>query len=82
VRGDLGSIDIGEPRGEYVIVLGGAPRVEPESDEATIRRAIEAELDAGATTRDAATVVSARLGVPKRTVYALATEIGSHRRAT
>jgi 16S rRNA (cytidine1402-2'-O)-methyltransferase len=82
VRGDLGSIDIGEPRGEYVIVLGGAAQVEPESDEATIRRAIEAELDAGATTRDAANAVSARLGVPKRTVYALATEIGSHRRAT
>jgi 16S rRNA (cytidine1402-2'-O)-methyltransferase len=82
VRGALGSIDIGEPRGEYVLVLGGAPPVEPESDVATIRRAIEAELDAGATTRDASSAVSARLGVPKRTVYALATEIGSHRRAT
>jgi 16S rRNA (cytidine1402-2'-O)-methyltransferase len=81
-RGALGSIDVGEPRGEYVLVLGGAPPVEPESDEATIRRAIEAELDAGATTRDASSAVSARLGVPKRTVYALATEIGSHRRAT
>jgi 16S rRNA (cytidine1402-2'-O)-methyltransferase len=82
VRRDLGSIDIGEPRGEYVLVLGGAPPVEAESDEGTIRRAIEAELDAGATTRDASSVVSVRLGVPRRTVYALATKIGSHRRAT
>jgi 16S rRNA (cytidine1402-2'-O)-methyltransferase len=82
VRGDLGSIYIGEPRGEYVLVLGGAPPVEAESDEGTIRRAIEAELDAGATTRDASSAVSARLGVPRRTVYALATQIGSHRRAT
>jgi 16S rRNA (cytidine1402-2'-O)-methyltransferase len=82
VRGDLGSIDIGEPRGEYVLVLGGAPPVEAESDEGTIRRAIEAELDAGATTRDASSAVSARLGVPRRTVYALATQIGSHRRTT
>ena len=82
VRGELGSIDIGEPRGEYVLVLGGAPPVELESDEATIRQAIEAELDAGATTRDASSAVSARLGVPRRTVYALATEIGSRRRAT
>ncbi len=82
VRGDLGAIDIGDPRGEYVIVLGGAPQVEPASDEATIRLAIETELDAGATTRDAASAVSARFGVPKRTVYALATEIAAHRRAT
>jgi 16S rRNA (cytidine1402-2'-O)-methyltransferase len=82
VRGNLGSIDIGEPRGEYVLVLGGATPVEPESDEATIRRAIEVELDAGATTRDASSAVSARLGVPKRTVYALATQIGAQRRTT
>ena len=70
-RGSLGSIDIGDPRGEYVIVLAGRSRdVEPADD--AIRAALRAQLDAGATKRDAAASVAGQLGVPKRTAYALA----------
>ena len=39
-RGSLGSIDIGEPRGEYVIVLAGhSSTIEPPDDD-TIRTAL------------------------------------------
>jgi 16S rRNA (cytidine1402-2'-O)-methyltransferase len=72
IRGSLGSIDIGDPRGEYVIVLAGrSSDVEPPHDDA-IRAALRAQLDAGATRRDAAATVAGQLGVPKRTAYALA----------
>lgn len=72
VRGTLGSIDIGTPRGEYVIVLGGAPSDADPVDDAEIVAALRTELDGGATTRDAVDRVAAALGVPRRTVYALA----------
>jgi 16S rRNA (cytidine1402-2'-O)-methyltransferase len=72
IRGTLGTVDVGQPRGEYVIVLGGVPMPDGEADDDTIRAAIRAELSAGASTRDAAATVAADLGVPKRRVYALA----------
>jgi 16S rRNA (cytidine1402-2'-O)-methyltransferase len=61
------------PRGEHVLVLGGA---EPpaEADDDAVRAALAAERAAGASTRDAVAAVVERLGVPKRRVYALATE--------
>jgi 16S rRNA (cytidine1402-2'-O)-methyltransferase len=72
VRGELGTIELGEPKGEYVIVLAGAPAdATPITDEAIVA-ALRIELDAGATTKDAVAVVSDRLGVSKRAVYALA----------
>lgn len=74
VRGTLGTIDIGEPRGEYVVVLGGAP--EPDAvDDDTIRAALRAEIATGTSTRDAVAAVAARLGAPKKTVYALAVQL-------
>jgi 16S rRNA (cytidine1402-2'-O)-methyltransferase len=65
-----------EPRGEQVIVIGPAPPVPPEDpgDDA-LARALQAELDGGASTRDAAAVVANRLGVPRRRAYALATSL-------
>lgn len=72
VRGTLGTIDVGAPKGEYVIVLGGAPVDDTPADEATLIEAIRAELEGGASTRDAAAAVAERFGVAKRTVYALA----------
>jgi 16S rRNA (cytidine1402-2'-O)-methyltransferase len=60
-----------EPRGEYVIVLAGAPDA-PPPDQATIERAIDDALAAGLSGRDAAADVSAALGVPKRAAYAIA----------
>jgi len=72
-RATLGTIDVGEPRGEYVIVLAGSSSTTEPPDDDTIRSALRAHIDAGATRRDAATAVAGQLGVPKRTAYALAT---------
>ena len=69
-RGTLDTIDVGDPRGEYVIVLGGATR-DDTIDAATVRRHLDAELAAGATRRDAAAAVARRLGVPRRMAYDL-----------
>ena len=69
VRAELGD---DEPRGECVIVLGGAvPDVTPAS-EADVDAALTAELAAGASTRDAASAVSRRLRVARRDAYARA----------
>jgi len=81
VRGRLGDIDLGEPRGEYVLVIAGAQDPAGPPDDDAIRLALRAELAGGATTRDAATAVARRLGVPKRLVYALAVSEG-HRSGT
>jgi 16S rRNA (cytidine1402-2'-O)-methyltransferase len=72
VRGTLGGIDVGEPRGEYVIVLGGAPVDTGPIDDDTVRRALHEQLDAGATKKDAIAAVAQRLAIPKKRVYALA----------
>ena len=71
LRGTLGDIAIGAPRGEYVVVLGGRRAPDTPADEATIRAMLECELAAGATRRDAATSVSRRLGVSRRSAYDL-----------
>ena len=85
VRGTLGSVDreLGEPRGEYALVIAGAPDASTPPDDDTIRAALRAELAAGVTTRDAVGTVARRLGVPKRVVYDLAvTESRRARTAT
>lgn len=71
IRGTLGEIDVGEPRGEYVVVLGPAPADGPITDD-TIREALRTELAAGSTKKDAISIVTERLAVPKKRVYALA----------
>ena len=72
VRGTLGTVDLGEPRGEYVLVIAGAPGRDAPPDDDAIREALRVELADGASTRDAAAAVARRLGVPKRLVYNLA----------
>ena len=72
VRGTLGEIDIGDPRGEYVIVLAGLPPDDRPVDDDTLRQALRSELTGGATKKDAVATVARRLGVPKKRVYALA----------
>ena len=72
VRGAVGDIDLGEPRGEYVVVVGGAPVVEPAVDDETIAAAVHDELEGGASTKDAAAAVARRLGIGRREVYAIA----------
>jgi len=61
---------LGEPRGEHVVVLAGAPPV-PVDDDA-VREALLVELGAGASRRDAVAAVEASLGVPRNRVYDLA----------
>jgi 16S rRNA (cytidine1402-2'-O)-methyltransferase len=72
VRGPLGTIDIGGPRGEYVIVLAGAPVDDRPATDDDVRDALRDELAAGSSTRDAAAAVAKSVGRPKREVYALA----------
>jgi 16S rRNA (cytidine1402-2'-O)-methyltransferase len=62
------------PKGEMVLVVGGADEAPPAGDEA-VTAALRTLLDAGQTTRDAVAEVAATLGVPKRRVYALATAL-------
>lgn len=71
-RGPIGEIDVGTPRGEYVIVLAGAPASHDPPDDDTIREALRHELAHGAGTKEAATTVAERYGIPKRTAYSLA----------
>lgn len=81
-RGTLGEAtagdDDGRPhtRGEQVIVVGPAPPV-PQEDlgDAALELALRAELESGASTRDAAAVVANRLGISRRRAYALATSL-------
>ncbi len=77
VRGPLGTIDIGDARGEYVFVLAGAPVEQVTIDDETIRDALRVEFAGGASTRDASAAVAARFDRPKRDVYALAVALGS-----
>jgi 16S rRNA (cytidine1402-2'-O)-methyltransferase len=72
VRGTLGSIEVGEPRGEYVVVLAGRRAEERVVDDDVIRNELRAALDAGSSKKDAVAAVSQRLGAPRKTVYALA----------
>jgi 16S rRNA (cytidine1402-2'-O)-methyltransferase len=74
-RGTLGTVDVGEPRGEYVIVVDGATPAVTVVDDDAIRAALHEELATGASRKDAAAAVSARLGVPRKTTYALATAL-------
>ncbi|HSL57274.1 MAG TPA: 16S rRNA (cytidine(1402)-2'-O)-methyltransferase [Acidimicrobiales bacterium] len=60
-----------EPRGEYVVVVDGAPAPEPPDDDRLVAD-VRALVGAGASTRDAAADVARRHGVSKRRVYDLA----------
>lgn len=59
-----------EPRGEYVVIIDGAPE-QVASDESLIE-ALERELQSGASRRDAISTVVELTGAKKRQVYDLA----------
>jgi 16S rRNA (cytidine1402-2'-O)-methyltransferase len=61
---------VGEPRGEYVIVLGGALPTGPPDDD-VITDALAAHRAAGEDRKTAVSAVAVELGVPRRRVYAL-----------
>ena len=64
---------LGEPRGEHVLVLAGAPPSEVTDDELTDD--LQALLASGATRRDAVDEVASNRGVSRKRVYALALEL-------
>jgi 16S rRNA (cytidine1402-2'-O)-methyltransferase len=63
-----------EPRGEYVLVLAGAPAPEPAGAD-DVTRALRLRLDNGVDKRSAIAEVAGELGVPKRQVYEAATHL-------
>ena len=69
-----------DPRGEYVIVLAGAPPEGPADDD-RIRAALRERLAAGSSTKSAVAEVTAALKAPKRTVYDLALGLAAAERA-
>lgn len=75
VRGPVGEVaDVLEganPKGEFVVVVSGAP-VDPvaHSDD-DVRALVEAEVRAGSSRRDAVQTVAEATGVPRRRVYDL-----------
>lgn len=68
LAGAVEHLDAKEPRGEYVLVLDGAPPPDA-AGEAEVDAALRARLDAGTDRRTAIAEVSTTLGVPKRVVY-------------
>ncbi len=60
-----------EPRGEYVLVVDGAPEPEAATDD-DVEAALRVRLGAGVPTREAVAEVAADLAVPKRQVYEIA----------
>ncbi|MDP9388813.1 MAG: SAM-dependent methyltransferase, partial [Actinomycetota bacterium] len=64
------------PRGEFVVVLGGAPEAAGATD-ADIEDSLVARLAAGEDRRSAVAAVAAELDVAKRRVYQLALGVGT-----
>ncbi len=69
--GALDHLSQKEPRGEYVIVLDGAPPPPPAGED-DVEHALRARLDAGEDKKVAIAEVASDLGVPKRLVYDIA----------
>jgi 16S rRNA (cytidine1402-2'-O)-methyltransferase len=60
------------PRGELVLVIGGAAVVPPSEE--VVRERVRELRAAGSSSRDTAAAVSRELGVPKRVAYRLSQE--------
>jgi 16S rRNA (cytidine1402-2'-O)-methyltransferase len=74
LEGAVARLSEKEPRGEYVLVLGGAAPPE-ESTDSDIEAALRARLDSGDDKKTATAAVARDLAVPKRRVYAIATAL-------
>ncbi len=64
-----------EPRGEFVIVLGGRPGESAVPTDAEITAALRQSVDRGLSKRDAVVEVTKATGQPKRRVYELSTAL-------
>jgi 16S rRNA (cytidine1402-2'-O)-methyltransferase len=80
-RGTLGEavdhVASREPRGEYVVVLAGAPAAAEATDD-DLRTALQESLRGGADRRRAVATVMASHGASKRRVYDIALTIARH----
>jgi 16S rRNA (cytidine1402-2'-O)-methyltransferase len=74
LAGAVDHLETKEPRGEYVVVLDGAPPPAP-AQEGDVEAALRARLEAGADKKVAIAEVAAELDVPKRVVYDVALTI-------
>jgi 16S rRNA (cytidine1402-2'-O)-methyltransferase len=63
-----------QPRGEFVLVVDGAPAPDDATDD-DVRVAVDDALRRGLSARDAAAVVASALGVSKRRAYAVAIDV-------
>jgi 16S rRNA (cytidine1402-2'-O)-methyltransferase len=70
--GDAAAAVGAEPRGEYVLVVGGSPSRAAEPTDDDIVAALDEAMAGGASRRDAADSVAGSLGVPRRRAYGLA----------
>lgn len=75
--GALAWTETQSPRGEFVLVVAGAPDGRPAEDE-DIEKALRDARAAGRSTRDAASDVARDLGVPRRRVYDLAVRLDAN----
>jgi 16S rRNA (cytidine1402-2'-O)-methyltransferase len=73
-RGRLGEIEIGEPRGEYVVLVHGANTTVVEIADDQLRSELSEYLTQGLSTRDAVNAVVAEHRLPHRRIYSLALE--------
>jgi 16S rRNA (cytidine1402-2'-O)-methyltransferase len=64
----IAHVETRDPRGEYVIVLAGAPP-RGEATETDVAAEVDAALGAGLSAKDAAAQVAARLGISRRRAY-------------
>jgi 16S rRNA (cytidine1402-2'-O)-methyltransferase len=64
-----------EPRGEFTLVIEGAPEPAAEATDDDLRAELRRLRTLGASARDAAAEVARRTGVSRRRVYALSLEI-------
>jgi 16S rRNA (cytidine1402-2'-O)-methyltransferase len=71
-RGPLDTLvaELDEPRGEFTLVLAGAPPVTRPTDD-VLRAEIDALIASGMSRRDAATAVAENRGLPRRSLYPL-----------
>ncbi|MDE6550086.1 MAG: 16S rRNA (cytidine(1402)-2'-O)-methyltransferase [Clostridia bacterium] len=72
VCGELGSVDVGEPRGEYVVIVAPPAKERPQDD---LMSQLKSELALGVDKKEAVKKVAKDNGVPKDVVYKLALEI-------
>ena len=66
--------DVGPPKGEIVVVIGGADAASAQLDAASLDSRLRAAM-AQASVKDAAVIVAGETGLPRKTIYAQALKL-------